>query len=425
MSEQDTKQVAALSLPCLRGQVQDWIYYVTLMAYSEVACRFKPAEEIHKNATLNELLQRALTKRSAEIGTYIIEQKQHFFNAIIAGIYDGEPRWIEIDLPTGADNKPSAVAGSVGVLELSGDERVFAIDGQHRVEGIKNAVSRKPRHGDEEAVVIFVAHSNRPTGLERTRRLFSTLNRYAKPVDLGEIIALDEDDSIAIITRRLLYHHPLLSQKAVVAPSKTKNIPQSNCSALTSIQALYELLERVLLNAEGIQGKQLKEFKRLRKTPVEIDKLYEKACELINGIVSNFEDVGSYSVSREEKRAIPFRNTSGGCLLFRPVGLSILGQAIAIDHQKNGHSLSQTLKALRRTSMDLSEPPWAGLIFDAANGRMRPRISKTDTQISAQLWLVLAKLTDFATFPKLVKDYAGAIGVTHDDARTRIKAFMS
>ena len=49
--------------------------------------------------------------------------------------------------------------------------------------------------------------------MERTRRLFTTLNRYAKPVKKSEIIALDEDDIIAIITRELVEKYPLFREK--------------------------------------------------------------------------------------------------------------------------------------------------------------------------------------------------------------------
>jgi hypothetical protein len=38
-------------------------------------------------------------------------------------------------------------------------------------------------------------------GLQGTRRLFTTLNRYAKHVHKTEILALDEADAMAILTR--------------------------------------------------------------------------------------------------------------------------------------------------------------------------------------------------------------------------------
>ena len=50
----------------------------------------------------------------------------------------------------------------------------------------------------DEVSVIFVAHEATSQGLERTRRLFTTLNKTDRPVSKGDIIALDEDDVVAI-----------------------------------------------------------------------------------------------------------------------------------------------------------------------------------------------------------------------------------
>ncbi|PMY01453.1 DndB, partial [Pseudomonas sp. MPR-R2A5] len=87
---------------------------------------------------------------------------------------------------------PDSVRDTVGVLHLTGQESLFAVDGQHRVEGIKGALARSGKVSGHELTVILVAHRNTASGLQRTRRLFSTLNRYAKPVTPGEIVALDE-----------------------------------------------------------------------------------------------------------------------------------------------------------------------------------------------------------------------------------------
>ena len=64
--------------------------------------------------------------------------------------------------------------------------------------GIKEALKENPELGDDELAVIFIAHHTDSAGKERSRRLFTTLNKNAKPVSKGEIIALDEDDAMAI-----------------------------------------------------------------------------------------------------------------------------------------------------------------------------------------------------------------------------------
>lgn len=421
-----TPQFSEISLPCLRGQVEDWIYYVTLMSYGEISERFKAAEEIHKHATLNELIQRALTKRAGEISQYVIKQKQHFFNAIIAGVYEGEPNWVEVDFPaSGNDSQKSAtqqIQGSIGVLELSGRERIFAIDGQHRVEGIKLAIATKKRHAQEEAVVIFVAHNNDRPGLERTRRLFSTLNRYAKPVTLGEIIALDEDDAVAITTRQLLYHHPLLKQKDVIAPTKTKSLPITNRESMASIQSLYELLEWLLLLSEGMKPGKIREFKQLRKPAEELEKMYKASSKFIDLAISTFEELKKYSLTDSPRRAEPFRHDEGGSLIFRPVGMSILGMSIS-SSLAAGYKIEHILTSLARVDRDLRSKPWKGLIYDSVNKKMRPRISKSDIALASKLWLGMAGLTDSRSErSNLESEYAGAMGVELTAAKEYIKS---
>ena len=114
----------------------------------------------------------------------------------MVGIYGGTPDWFPVDVEEVGELQPLNLSErsreSLGILQLSGDEKLFAVDGQHRVEGIKIALENAPHLADEELTVLFVGHSQTPEGTSRTRRLFTTLNKYAKPVTPDEIIALDE-----------------------------------------------------------------------------------------------------------------------------------------------------------------------------------------------------------------------------------------
>lgn len=418
------EQTPPSALPCLRGQVQDWIYYVTLMRFKEIALRFKPAEEIHKNKTLNELLQRALDGRSVEIGDYIINQKQHFFNAIIAGIYEGEPRWIEIDLGR-ADvldvGGERLVRESIGVLQLNGMEKIFAIDGQHRVEGIRDALSRTSKHDDEECVVIFVAHRGTGAGLERTRRLFSTLNRYAKPVKLGEIIALDEDDAIAILTRRLLYHGPYVNRKDVIVPAKTKNLARTDDTSWTSVQALYDFIERVLLGGRGLRKKQIAKYKMLRRSGEELDALYAEIASVLNAMVNHFSELATYLTASGKVDASGRRGgKNGGSLLFRPIGMSICGDCLVYCKMR-GLALDEAVSRLARVDRTLANEPWAGLLFDVANSKMR-RATKSDLNCATLMWVYRAGLLEPKDFSKLIAVYSEAHEVSEAQAKQAIEA---
>ena len=213
--------VNRLFLPALRAKMGDWIYYITLMNMKEVASRVSVADDIHSSASLKELLQRMLANNSKRFTEYLLSQEQRFFNAIVIGSFGGSPNWHDLSVRgrKGVADIPEHPEGSMGFLELSGDEALFAIDGQYRVKGIKEANVRDRSLEKEEVCAIFVKgvpaserHKD-PDGFERTRRLFSTLNRYAKPINKRDIIAFDKDDVVAVVTRRLLEEHPLLRNK--------------------------------------------------------------------------------------------------------------------------------------------------------------------------------------------------------------------
>ena len=83
-----------LLLPCLRGAIGDWVTYTCLMRLSDINKLISFADDIHKNKSLSELIQRALKKeRAKEIGEYLLNDKEAFFNSLVVAIYEGEPKW--------------------------------------------------------------------------------------------------------------------------------------------------------------------------------------------------------------------------------------------------------------------------------------------------------------------------------------------
>ena len=215
-----------LMLPALRSKMGDWWYYSSVMRMSDIAERVSIAKEIHQSRSLRDLLQRQLTDRAGEIADYLIRQDQRFFNSLVVGTYGGDPKWHEVSMSRGPSapdcHFPTELQGILGLLVLDGNERLFALDGQHRVAGIRRALERNPALGREEVSVILVAgvtqdrRDEDPAGFERTRRLFTTLNRYAKPVSKMDTIALDEDDSVAIVTRNLVETHSPVPRENIV-----------------------------------------------------------------------------------------------------------------------------------------------------------------------------------------------------------------
>jgi DNA sulfur modification protein DndB len=396
----------------------DWIYYISFIKMKELAERVSPLQLMYTSLPLKELLQRqVLGKRGKEIAHYLLTQKQRFFNALVVGTYGGDPKWHELVIkqkpPTFEGDLPGFLEGTLGLLVLDGFERLFTIDGQHRVEGIRQVLKGHAKLGDEEVCVILVhgvtadRRAKDPTGFERTRRLFTTLNRYAKPVSKKDIIALDEDDPVAIITRRLVDEYPLFTGKKISIKA-SKSIPIGDRQSLTSIEALYDGLDIYL--AEGPKS-QWKEFKKFRPADKKVDKLYREAIRLWNAYCKHFRPLRELKVSSaDEQLAAKHRHRGGGHILFRPIGFLMSIKVVRNLMAHNKLTLGKAVLQLAKAPMELSHDPWVGLLWDPVNQRM---LTAPENQRAAERLLYHAvggDLTDLRTSPDdLRKELAGIL----------------
>lgn len=66
-------------------------------------------------------------------------------------MYDGDPIWNEVEI--GFENQDYY---NMGFLKLSGAEKIIPVDGQHRVEGIKEAIRKNKSLEDETISVILL-----------------------------------------------------------------------------------------------------------------------------------------------------------------------------------------------------------------------------------------------------------------------------
>jgi DNA sulfur modification protein DndB len=104
--------------------------------------------------------------------------------------------------------------------------------------------------------------------------LFSTLNRRAKPTTTGQNIAIDEDDAIAIVTRRLVKENEILKTLvSIKLGSKQISQNKSDYPYITTLAALYETNE-ILLGCydSGLDIDQ--KFKQFRPSNDDLDTYY-------------------------------------------------------------------------------------------------------------------------------------------------------
>ena len=379
--------------PTLQAEVGDWKYYVTTMPFYEVARRVQPASDLVNPPNMSSWIQReVMPSRANQIADYLIGQDQRFFPSIVVGVYLGEPTWYEINVQEnsilGTPYLDPRFQYSLGILELDGNERLYAIDGQHRVAGIREALKRLTvnedletynRLANEDLSMVFVAANIDLEGhLERVRRLFTTLNKQAKPVSLPETIALDEDDSAAIVTRWLAINYSGLNRsvrdpdaadehKGLIQLGRRNEIQPRNRHSITNIVTLYRFIAKAFQpELQSLKAR----YRQNRPPEAELTSLYDDAVGVWELIAENDSAIrGVLGSDPEEERASAHRGTHGGHLLFRPVGLQAFAGALGMLRTRDIPT-ERAVVSLCSLPKDIAEPPWRYVLWNPNTRRM-------------------------------------------------------
>lgn len=366
-----TTKPTRLLLPALRGIMGDWVYYSCLMSLNELSSRVDYAKDIHKHTQLSEMIQRGLDGiRSVQIANYLREQPQRFFNSLVVATYGGSPNWYPLEEVHDTtrqqdllDDLTQETIESVGFLALGGDEKLFALDGQHRLAGIKRTIKDGIEQDPyDEVSVIFVAHKATSQGLERTRRLFTTLNKTARPVSKGDIIALDEDDVMAICVRRLIEETDLFGDDRIAFVA-TNNMPVQNKTSLTTIGNLYDVLA-ILFTTSTFDLKKLKaDLQKFRPEDSELDKYFDYAKSYFDCLRRHCGELEEFFAATDAGVVVSkYRGPHGGNALFRPIGLEIYTQIVA--RLTKNMALDQAVRLASRLPRNLHDEPYVGLMWD-------------------------------------------------------------
>lgn len=413
--------------PALRSKIGDWYYYVTTLPLREVADRVQPASELVNPADISEWVQRTIIEgRARSIGDYLVHQPEHFFPSIVVGVYLGEPTWYEINVEGNIDLSDSAVddhaRNKLGLLELDGTERLYAIDGQHRVAGIQVALDRLKSGGatdeyeklaNEDLAIMFVsADIEREGQRERVRRLFTTLNKEAKRVTEQEIIALDEDDAAAIVTRRIATDYKGFrnfdppkkgEQQSLLQFGRQDELRPSDKRHFTTIVTLYRTVKKIF-QAE-LRDMERRSQKN-RPDEADLSGLYNQAVAVWDMLREHDEALGDVLGSDpNEDRAGKYRTEQGGHVLFRPVGLQVFAGALGVLRSR-GITDEKTVEHLCKIPTEISRPPWVHILWNPNSRNM----VTSNRVIAEALYLHMLSESPRSKNYDLRKRYAEALG---------------
>ncbi|MFJ4621521.1 DGQHR domain-containing protein [Streptomyces sp. NPDC088812] len=377
--------------------------------------------------------------REAVLAKYLIEREHHKFPPILAVL--SEP-WVddpnsEMWDDDGRAKETSTIfhpldgRGRVGLIDLSSETRLYALDGQHRVIGISAALNlistgrldvrekegqvkrdemlllddliaefdldeaKVQKLGSErmgiEIIPAVIEGESREEAQLRVRTTFTHVNKQAAPLTPGEISQLDEDNGFAIVARRVAVRHSFF--KDVKNAVNFKNSTISKRSAhITTLQTLTEMARSYLIADNRYTAWAPKRFELPRRPQEsELNSGIEEFTALWDHIVHlpTFHAIASGEPAALHRRFAHEDAKEGkgfGHMLLRPVGQQALAQAVGLL-RADGMSLEEIFAKLseldRRNGFQLDSVanPWWGILYDFNGQRISIRGRETAVKI--------------------------------------------
>ena len=351
------------TVPAIRGNFGNTEYFETTMKVGDLIRTVRPPRDIDgwANFSIEERLQHDLDEKRirAQLAPYLAKNKDRFFGSIIVLVYEGELTFESLaDVAKNIPNAYKKNAERVGFVTIDGG-MLIVLDGQHRLlalEMVKGGEIPGECATDvvnDEICVIFIRHDSD----EKTRRIFNTVNRYAKQTTRGDNIITSEDDGYAIVARRLLRETEPLGKPMNIVNWKSNTLVKRS-TQLTTISVVYESV-KLILKAQGIDKLPDQE----RPTDEELDEYLGYCSDVWDQIL---QGIPAYQTALTDPPKIPAmrEEDASTALLFKPVSQTALVDGIlrAVDmaHLKIGTAIA---RAAQIPSWSMNEPIWSGIII--------------------------------------------------------------
>tara|TARA_S200000501_G_scaffold260624_1_gene244598 strand:+ start:201 stop:1673 length:1473 start_codon:yes stop_codon:yes gene_type:complete len=406
--------------PGMKVKMGAWEYFAIRISFKDLEETFHFSKSLGKKSSLNAYLQRHLNENRATkpMRDFLTNKSDRFYSSIVvANLNDQRDDWIPIKVPQSAC--PEGIKESerqLGFLEISPDDQYYILDGQHRAasiisiinpfsdflkidekeegsldeeilkETVKINIPDLPENFDKaafknEELVVLVLNKQSPQQVaaeESYRRLFSSLNRYAKPTDTITNIITSEDDTFYILTRRLIDNFEPFSVEGQEDALDNPNILFRNSfnggeRQFTTLDTLANMNEQLLktnkfprLNKKN--HKSTGPIRGDRQDDADLDAWYKELEKRWKAI---FEVFPEFKEDRSNMR--DHNSVIGGQQQDHPYLWPIVQKQIFIklvkalfdrERSDSEKTYADILEPLAKLEIkDFREPPWEGLLL--------------------------------------------------------------
>ena len=248
----------ATTIAAMKGKFGSTDYFILAMKAKELVEKAIIPSEIEgwENMSLEEREQRDInyTRVKNQIAPYLASDADRFFGAIIMMARGLNPENFEPISKFSKDGLPRLYEDPselMGFLTLSGEEVLIPLDGQHRLKAMQFAIEGRDEKGkpisafspnldlpQDDVTVMLVPYDDK-----KARKIFTKVNRYAKPTTTGQNLVTDDDDIIAVLSRQIANDQTIIGANLVKYKSNTLS---DNEPYFTTLATLAECNDAIL-----------------------------------------------------------------------------------------------------------------------------------------------------------------------------------
>lgn len=363
----------ASTIPAMRGKLGSTEYFIATMKAKDVADKMKAAVEVEgwDDLSLEQKYQREINLKrvKTDIAPYLARDEDRFFGCLIVAVQNGQNMEYEPvkevtrgKVFSGAHN---LAANGLGFLNLTGEEILIPIDGQHRAKALDFAISGKDEQNKEldfhpnanlaqEDVTLILIRFDTDVERAKGRKIFNKVNRYAKNPSKGENLIIDDDDVAAVFSRRMTEpEEELFSGDLVRLAGNT--LPDT-AGEFTTLSTIYEINKEILVYKEH-------PYSRTERPDKETEKLYWSEVESVwKDLIANITHF-SHALKDPKKTGNQMRREiREAYLLGKPIGQRVLASAYLELTEKGKLTAKQACSRLNNVNWRLDDVMWENIL---------------------------------------------------------------